>query len=114
MMSYQMSNLVGMITMPSGLKYYNYVFPALYNIFDGFSVLIYLPLINNLIIPCFPLTSIKKRLGFGSLVHIVALISAVYVQWGTGTLDSEHTLLWLLIPGALLPLFEVLIFVTGE
>ena len=113
MMSYQVSNLIGMITRPASTKY-NFIFPAIYNIFDALCALIYLLLINHLVLPCFPSLTMKKRLGIGSLINIVTLISAAYVQWGTGASDSKHVLLWLLIPGALLPLGEVLMFVTGE
>ena len=114
MLSYQLSNLVGMITRPTNMKYSEFVFPTLYTIFDAVSALIYLPLINHLVLPCFPSLSMRKRLGIGSLVNIITLISAAYVQWGTGASDSKHVLLWLLIPGALLPLGEVLMFVTGK
>ena len=114
MMSYQVSNLVGMITGLTNTKYNNFVFPTLYNIFDAVSALIYLLLINHLVLPCFPSLSMIKRLGIGSLVNIMAFISAAYVQWATGASDSKHVLLWFLIPGALLPLGEVLMFVTGK
>ena len=114
MMSYQVSNLAGVITRPTNMNYKNFVFPTLYTIFDALCVLIYLPLINHLVLPCFPSLSMKKRLGIGSFINIVTLISAAYVQWGTSASDSKHILLWLLIPGALLPLGELLIFVTGE
>ena len=112
-MSYQVSSLVGVITRPTNMKYSKFVFPTLYTIFDAVSVLVYLPLINHLVLPCFPSLSMKKRLGIGSLVNIITLISAAYLQWGTGAFDSKHVLLWFLIPGALLPLGEMLTFVTG-
>ena len=114
MISYQLSNLAGVITRLTTTKYSEFVFPTLYTIFDGLCALIYLPLINHLVLPCFPSLTMKKRLGIGSFINIVTLISAAYVQWGTGASDSKHVLLWLLIPGALLPLSELLIFVTGE
>ena len=114
MMSYQLSNLVGVITRSTNTRYNNYIFPTLYQIFDALSCFIYLLLINHLVLPCFPSLSMKKRLGIGSLVNSMTLISAAYVQWGTGASDSKHVLLWFLIPGALLPLGEVLMFVTGK
>ena len=114
MMSYQVSNLAETITRPTNIKFHNYVFPILYTIFDALIVLICLPLINNLILPCFPSLSMKKRLGFGLLLNIATSVSAAYVQWGTGDLDSEHILLWLLIPGTLLSVGELFIFVTGK
>ena len=114
MMSYQVNNLVGMITRPTNANYNTFVFPNLYIVFNCLGALVYLPLINNLILPCLPSVSMKKRLGCGVFINLITFISAAYVQWGTSASDSKHTLLWLLIPGALLPLVEVLIFVTGE
>ena len=97
-------------------RLHNYVFPTLYPMFDAVMVLVYLPLLNHLILPCFPFTTMKERLGIGVGVNIIASAIAALLEWLTQQLDvsSEHKLLWLLIPVALLALTELLIFVTGE
>lgn len=95
-------------------RVHSYVFPTLYPTFDAVMVLIYLPLLNHLILPRFPYTTMKGRLGIGVGVNIVASAAAALLELLTRKVSSEHKLLLLMIPVALLALTELLIFVTGE
>ena len=119
MLSNELNTLFGEIFKDvTNPRLHSYVFPSLYPTFDAVMVLLYLPLLNHLVLPCCPYTSMKQRLGIGVAVNIIASVAAALLQWLTEHLPSrlslEHKLVYLLIPLALLALTELLIFVTGE
>ena len=116
MLSYQVSTTIRSVVNESSAnaRFRNYVLPTFYSIADAVMVLLFLPVLNHLILPYFPLMSIKKRLGFGSFVNFLALGFAAYLQWAKRDASPEHRLLWYLIPVSLLALAELLVFVTGE
>ena len=118
MLTYQVSTTIRDIVNKSGAdsRFRNYVLPTVYTIIDDLIVLLFLPVLNHLIIPSFPLMSIKGRLGFGAFVNFVAVGAAACLQWSAQGLstNSEHKLVWYLVPVSLLALAELFVFVTGE
>lgn len=116
MLSYEVSTTIRNVVNGSDAdtRFRNYILPTSYNIIDDLMVLFFLPVLNHLILPYFPLMSIKKRLGFGALVNFLALGVAAYLHWAKRDASPEHKLLWYLIPVSLLALAELLVFVTGE
>ena len=92
------------------------IFSTLYTTFDSTAILLYLPVLNYLTRPFCPSVSMKERLGVGAAVNVIAAVSCIFVWWTTQYLkiSPEHTLLWFLIPAALLAVAELYLFVTGE
>ena len=120
MLTYQVSSLLtnsSHISVPGHAKTHleTYLFPNIVIVFDVSTILISVLIMNYLIIPYLPPSmSMKKRIGFGMLLNIAALVAAAAVEGGTHTSSHERQLLWLLLPGILLALGEVVIFVTGK
>ena len=118
MLTYQVSSLLtnsSHISVPGHAKTHleTYLFPNIVNVFNVSTILLSVLIINYLIIPYLPPSvSMKKRIGFGILLNIAALIAAAAVEGGTHSHGRQ--LLCLLLPSILLALGEVVIFVTGK
>lgn len=107
MISYQMSNFSNSLTMPVILAY---VAPNLMRICNIVTILICLPIMNHLIVPCLQSTiNMKHYIGFGIVLNLGAVIVSIWLEWFPRT----NRLLWLLLPAVLLSMGEMFVAVTG-
>ena len=89
--------------------------PNVFILWNILTIIIALPILNFVVLPCVPSSTMRERIGFGvSLITLSAVIS-VYLEWCVlPTVSHEHQFLWLLLPTVCVSLGEVLLFVTGE
>lgn len=92
----------------------NYLTGNLLTIFNTVTILFFCPLLNHLILPCLPSTSMKKRIGLGSLLNAVAIAVAAILEFSTFNHDTMQRVLLLMIPVLLISVAEALVFITGK
>lgn len=92
----------------------SYLTGNLLTIFNTVTILFCCPLLNHLILPCLPSTSMKKRLGLGILLNAVAIAVAAILEFSTFNHDAAHRVLFLIIPALLISVAEALVFITGK
>lgn len=87
-----------------------YVAPYLLRICNIVTILICLPIMNHLIVPCLQsIINMKHYIGFGIVLNLGAAIASIWLEWFPRT----NRLLWLLLPAVLLSMGEMFVFVTG-
>ena len=91
------------------------LFPDVFTLWNSLALLIALPIVNFLVLPCVPSWTMRERMGFGvALIGLSAVITA-YLEWCVFPLVSPHRqFLWLVLPIATISLGEMMLFVTGE
>ena len=78
-------------------------------------VIFFIPLLNNLFLPCVPGVSIKKRIGVGVVFFFLSTLVATVINLTIGDINSHSMLrFWLTIPVMLLALGDALVFISGE
>ena len=92
----------------------NYLTGNLLTIFNTVTILFCIPLLNLLIVPCLPSTSMKKRLGLGILLNALAIAVAAILEFATFNHDATQRVLFLMIPVLLISVAEALVFITGK
>lgn len=93
----------------------NYLTGNLLTIFNTVTILFCCPLLNHLIVPCLPSTSMKKRLGLGILLNALAIAVAAILEFVTfNHNDATQRVLFLMIPALLISVAEALVFITGK
>ena len=79
------------------------------------SILVALPLLNFLVVPCIPSSTMRERIGFGVAFITLSSVIAAFLEWCVvHDMSQGLQLLWLLIPSVCLSFGEVLLFVTGK
>ena len=87
-----------------------YVAPYLLRICNIVTILICLPIMNHLIVPCLQsIINMKHYIGFGIVLNLGAVIASIWLEWFPRT----NHLLWLLLPAVLLSVGEMFVAVTG-
>ena len=114
MLTYQIKIMLSNVT-ETNAHNKEYLFPNVYILWDTLIVLLCLPIVNYFVIPYIPPSlNMKKRIGFGMLLNIGAVISAAVLEKVTYQHTPEYRLLWLMLPALLLSCGELLVFVTGK
>lgn len=105
MISYQMSNFSNSLSVIPG-----YVAPNLMRICNIVTILICLPIMNHLIVPCLQSAiNMKHYIGFGIVLNLGAVIASIWLEW----FPQPNRLLLLLLPAVLLSMGEMFVAVTG-
>ena len=91
------------------------LFPDLFVLWNIVTIMVALPILNFIVLPCIPSSTMRERIGFGvALVALSAVLSA-YLEWCVlSDVSSLHKFLWLILPSVCVSLGEVLLFVTSE
>ena len=116
MLPYQLNYLASNIT---DLSYQGFLDSNLFQLINISSILIALPILNHVILVCFPNTNIRVRLGLGVLLVCLSAVLAGFLQWSFNfrhkeNIDYVQQLLWLVLPSIVDSIGEMLVFVTGE
>ena len=90
-------------------------FPDIFTLWNILTIIIALPILNFIILPCIPSSTMRERIGFGvSFIALSAMIS-VYLEWCVlPNASHQHQFLWLLLPTVCVSLGEMMLFVTGD
>lgn len=85
-----------------------------FSLWNIVTIMIALPVLNFIILPCIPSSIMRERIGFGvSLIALSAVLLA-YLEWCVlPDISPQHKFLWLLLPSVCVSLGEALLFVTG-
>ena len=89
-------------------------FPYMFVLWNGVIIMLILPVLNFIIVPCLPSSTIRERMGFGcALIALSAGISA-YLEWLVfPDVSPQHKFLWLILPTVFVSVGEALLFVAG-
>ena len=90
------------------------VFPNVYPIINTLSLIVFLPLVNHLMVPCIPSMTIRGKIGLGMGIAVLSLGLGALLEWAVANASSLHKALWFTIPIILLALPEVFVFVSGK
>ena len=107
MLSYEIGNLFKHVTQINTELFFN-----VFTLCNILTIMLFLPILNHLIIPCFPTLSMKARVGFGVALNTFAVVVAAIVEGCVHKESFERQLLWLLLPSTLLAIAEVLVSLT--
>lgn len=77
-------------------------------------IILVLPIINHLVLPLWPNTSIKFKLGMGVLLNTLSLAIGAFILWFGEALNSQQLFCWLVLPAILFSVAEALVFVSGK
>ena len=85
--------------------------PNLLRLCNIVTILICLPILNHLVVPCLQnAVSMKHHIGLGVFLNLCALIASIFLEQFVKT----DRLPWLLLPAVLLSIGEVLVVATGK
>jgi len=85
--------------------------PNLLRLCNIVTILICLPILNHLVVPCLQnAVSMKHHIGLGVFLNLCALIASICLE------QSQLTkqLPWLILPAVLLSIGEMLVVATGK
>ena len=106
MISFQMNNYGKNSTNPV----LHHLAPNLLDLSNIVTILICLPIMNHLVVPCLQnAVSMKHHIGLGVILNLGTLIASICLEW----LQPANRLPWLLLPAVLLSIGEMLVFATG-
>ncbi len=96
---------------------YSYISPSdridTYNLIDDGVILLFIPILNHMILPCVPGASIKRRIGVGVFFLFLAAALSTVVDWQLQHIHS-NPVVWQMIPIVFFAVGEALIFVSGS
>ena len=85
-----------------------------YSFVDDGVILLFIPFLNHVILPCVPGASMKRRIGVGVFFLLLSTAMATIVQWQLHHIHSHHMrLFWQFMPIVLFAVAEALIFISG-
>lgn len=88
--------------------------PNVFTLWNVTTILLVLPILNFVIIPCTPSSTMRERIGFGVAFITLSSVVAAYLEWCVlPNVSSQHQFLWLLLPTVCVSVGEVLLFVPG-
>ena len=90
------------------------VFPNVYPIINTLSLIVFLPLVNHLMVPCIPSMTIRGKIGLGMGIAVLSLGLGALLEWALANASSLHKALWFTMPIILLAIPEVFVFVSGK
>ena len=88
--------------------------PNFNSLIDVLTFLIFLPFLNHIIIPFFPVLSMRMRIGCGLVCNLLSVGIAMLLQTGQFNLTEYSRLCWLVLPAVLLSLGDALTVVTSK
>ena len=88
--------------------------PNFNSLIDILTYLNFLPFLNHIIIPFFPVLSMRMRIGCGLVFNISSVGIAMLLQMGQFNLTEHSRLGWLVLPAVLLSLGDALTVVTSK
>ena len=90
-------------------------FPNLFSLWNSLVILVTLPFVNFVVLPCTQSWTMRERIGFGVALLSLSAVVTAYLEWCIFPLVSQHhQFLWLVLPIITVSLGEMLLFVTGE
>lgn len=89
--------------------------PDAFSLWNALIIMMALPIVNFVILPCFPSWTMRERIGVGVVLIALSAVLTAYLEWCIFPLVSQHhQLLWLVLPVFTVSIGEMLLFVTGE
>ena len=88
--------------------------PNVYPIINTLSLIVFLPLVNHLMVPCIPSMTIRGKIGLGMGIAVLSLGLGALLEWAVENASPLSKALWFTIPSILLTLPEVFVFVSGK
>ena len=111
MLEFQISNVYQM-KLDLGLSF---LFPNIFSLWNTVTIMLALPVVNFVVLPCTPLSNMRERIGFGMTFILLSAVLMAYLEWGMLPLvPPGHQYLCLVLPAVCLSLGEIMLFVTGE
>ena len=83
----------------------------LFSIIENGLIILLIPVLNHVILPCIPGPSMKRRIGVGVFFSLLSVALWTVLDWNSHT---KIKLLRIIFPTALLGIGEMLVFITGE
>ena len=120
MLSYQLNSTLSVSVEDSPPGQYNVhylqnmVFPNVYLFLNTMTIILALPLVNHILVPCVPSMTIRERIGIGMTIHFVALGCAAYLEWAVADATPLHQALWFILPAVLLSVQETFTDVSSK
>ena len=109
MLEYQLSNVYKV--KPD----FFYLPPNVFSLWNAVTLMMALPIMNFVVLPCTPSSTMRERIGFGVSLIILSAVLSTYVEWCVlPDVSRENKFLWLVLPTVCVSLGEVMLFVTGE
>ena len=95
-----------------GLEYF--LEGSYYYLIETGVVVLFTPLLNNILLPCVPSASIKRRIGVGIFFLLLSTALATIINWRIGPhTHSSLKLFWITMPFVLMGIGDALVFISG-
>lgn len=93
-----------------------YLFPDVVSLWNAVTIMLALPIMNFVILPCIPTSTMRERIGFGVALIILSAVLATYIDWCVlpDVSRENNKFLWLALPTVCVSLGEVMLFVNGK
>ena len=98
----------------------NVIYPNIYFAVNNITIILTIPLVNFLFIPCFPKLTIRARIGIGLVIYCIGSVVLVIIHAvplaseGQHSIVSRAQLACLLIPTSIIALAEVFTVISGK
>ena len=90
------------------------ILPNIFQFINTLSLVLAIPLVNHILIPCVSSMSMKEKLGIGSAINIVAITTGAYLEWAISDDRALYKGLLLIIPSIIISIQEAFGFVSGQ
>ena len=96
------------------------IYPNIYWAVNTITIILTIPVVNFLFIPCFPKLTIRARIGIGLVLYTVASVVLMIIHGiplaseGQHSIVSRAQLVCLLIPASIVALAEVFTVISGK
>lgn len=87
--------------------------PNVYPILNTVSMIVFLPIVNHVLVPCIPSMTIRSKMTIGLVIAVLSLAIGALLEYTMSNKSPLHKALWFIIPSILLTLPEVFVFVSG-
>ena len=88
--------------------------PNIYVALNTLSLMVFLPLVNHLLVPCLPFLTIRGKMAVGFVITILSLSITLVVENRLSDQSPLHRTLLIAVPAILLTLPEVFVKVSGK
>ena len=96
------------------------VYPNIYWAVNTITIILTVPLVNFLFIPCFPKLTIRARIGIGLVLYCIGSVVLMIIHGIPLASEDQHSivsraqLVCLLIPASIVALAEVFTVISGK
>ena len=111
MLSYRLNETLSMSIDNPNMQ--TILFPNVYSLLNTMTIILALPLVNHILVPCVPSMTMRERMGIGMAISTVALGCAAYLEWAVADATPLHQALWFILPSIILSVQETLTIVPG-